>query len=132
MKRKQRNIYSLLDRIGSELTDEAQRETNSWDGGRGAPKGRMEGPDNEVLLGGLNSLEPKDRLEGKAKDLGDSSSDFIDRVVCPQCNKLGLVRVKRHRWMRLILKSQHHLCLECKARFLVVGCFEIKLRKWTA
>jgi hypothetical protein len=117
MKSRQRNIYSLLDRIGSELTDEAQREGNSWDGERDLPEG-------------LNRIEPNDRREGKARDIEDrTSSDFIDREVCPHCVKAGLVRVKRHRWMRLILKSQHYLCLECKARFLVVGHLEIELRK---
>ena len=128
MRRRQRNIYSLLDRIGSELTDEAHREENSWDGGRDSPEGRMDGPSKVVVTEGLNTIEPNDRLDGKARDLGDrTSSDFIDRNVCPQCEKAGLVRVKRHRWMRLILKSQHHRCLECKARFLLVGHLKIKL-----
>jgi hypothetical protein len=133
MKRKQKNIYSLLDRIGSELTDVAQMEKNSSDGVRDLQEGDLRGPATEVVPEGLNSIKPNDCPDGKAKDLenvGDrTSSDFIYKELCPQCKKAGLVRVKRQRWMRLLSKSRHYLCLECEARLLIVGRLQIKLRK---
>ena len=130
MKRKQKNIYSLLDRIGSELTDLAQREKNSCDGVGDSQEGDLRGPATGMVPEGLSGIEPNDCLDGKAKDLGDrTSSDSIYRELCPQCKKAGLVRVKRQRWMRLISKSRHYLCLECEARLLIVGRLQIKLRK---
>jgi hypothetical protein len=133
MKRKQRNIYSLLGRIGSELTDEAQREGNSRDEGRDSPEGGVEKSAKGVVPEGPDASEPNDHMKGKARDFGDrTSSTFTDRKVCPQCKKAGLVRVRRLRWMRLILKSQHYLCLECEAKFLVVGRLKIELRKGQA
>jgi hypothetical protein len=130
MKRKQKNIYSLLDRIGSELTDVAQREKNSCDGVRDSQEGDLRGPATGKVPEGLRRIEPNDCLDGQAKDLGDrTSSDFIYKELCPQCKEAGLVRVKRQRWMRLISKSRHYLCLECEARFLVMGRLQIKIRK---
>jgi hypothetical protein len=129
MRRRQSNIYSLLGQIGSELKDKVQGEENSCDGGRDLPERRMDGFAKRVVPEGPNRIELNNHIKGKERDLGDRTSSDVIEKVCPQCKKAGLVRVKRHRWMRLILRSQHYFCLECKAKFLVVGRFEIKLQK---
>lgn len=129
MKRRQKSIYSLLGLIGSEPTDEAQREGSDWDGRRASPQGSRAEPTTGMAPEGGKSLEPDARLVGKAGDYrGSTSADFTeDKEVCPQCEKTELVRVRRRRWMRLFPKSQLFLCLECKARFLRVGRLEMEL-----
>jgi hypothetical protein len=130
MRRRQKNIYSLLDRIGVELTDEDEKAGTIKAGGRDSLKGRMEKVAKGVTPEGVNEREPDTRLEEKTVDpVSMTSSDFIDREVCPQCEKTKLVRVRRKRWMRMFPGSEHHRCLECEANFLVVGHFKIKLKK---
>lgn len=129
MRRKQRNIYSLLDRIGIEPTDEAQREGINCNEGRELPKGSEEKSTGGVAPEGVKKIGPEVQLENKRADSGRISADFIDSDVCPQCKKTELVRVRRKRWMRLFPGSEHYLCLKCEARFFWVWRLEIELPK---
>jgi len=130
MRRRQKNIYSLLDRIGLELTGVAQREGINRNEGRKSPKGREKEATEGVAPEGAKRIEPEVQLEDKKDNSGGmTSSDFTDREVCPQCEKTELVRVRRKRWMRLFPGSEHYRCLECEARFFWVWRLEIELPK---
>jgi len=130
MRRQQKNIYSLLDRIGVELTDEAQRKGIIPDEGRKSPKGGKEGVTKKVAPEGAKSIEPEVQLEDQPDDpISQASADFTDRGVCPECEKRELVRVRRQRWMRLFPGSEHYRCLQCEARFLWVWRWGIDLPK---
>jgi|SRR3989339_538153 predicted RNA-binding Zn-ribbon protein involved in translation (DUF1610 family) len=130
MRRRQKNIYSLLDRIGMELTDEAQSKGMNPNGGRQSPTERKEEATEGIAPEGVKKIEPEVQLENKLDSSGSlTPTDFINREVCPRCENTELVRVQRNRWMRLFPGSEHYRCLECEARFLWVGRLEIKLSK---
>ena len=112
------------------LTDEAQKEGINRNEGRKSPKGRKEEATEGVAPEGVKRIEPEVQLEDKLDNCGSrTSADFIDREVCPQCEKTELVRVRRKRWMRLFPGSEHYRCLECEARFFWVWRLEIELPK---
>ena len=113
-----------------EPTKEAQREGINHNEEEKSLNGRKEEDTGGVALKGAERIEPKAHLKDKLDDPGSlTSADFIDREVCPQCEKTGLVRVRRKRWMRLFPGSEHHRCLECKARFLWAWRLWIELPK---
>ena len=80
MRRRQKNIYSLLDRIGMELTGVAQREGINRNEGRKSPKGREKEATEGVAPEGAKRIEPEVQLEDKKDNSGGmTSSDFTDR-----------------------------------------------------
>jgi hypothetical protein len=129
MKPNQRNVFSLLEQIKAELTEDDQSPGINQNLGKDSSAVGMEaeGPTREGEI--LKVLDGN--LEGKA---GGSeriiSFDSTDKYICPRCDKKELVRIRRHKWMRLLPRSSHYRCLECKARFLVVWRLEIKIPKW--
>jgi len=126
MKPHQKNVYSLLDPIKAELTEDDHSPG----------KTRILGKDSSEV--GLEAEEPTQEggiLKGLDDDLGGqtggsegiNSVDLTDKYICPRCDRKALVRVRRHRWMRLLPGSSHYRCLECQARFLMVWRLEIKI-----
>ena len=130
MRRRQKNIYSLLDRLGMGFTDEAQREGINRNKVRKSPAGRKEEATAGVAPEGVKRIESEVQLEDKLDNSGtQTSADFINREICPQCEKTELVQVRRKGWMRLLSGSEHHRCLGCEARFFWVWRVWIKLPK---
>jgi DNA-directed RNA polymerase subunit M/transcription elongation factor TFIIS len=48
---------------------------------------------------------------------------------CPQCRQGQVYRVKRRDWMRRLPRSKYYKCRKCKARFLAMYWFTIRLEK---
>jgi hypothetical protein len=48
---------------------------------------------------------------------------------CPQCKEGEVHRVSRRDWMRRLHSSKHYKCNECRARFLTVRKWTIRLPK---
>ncbi len=130
MTQNQKNIYSLLDPIKSELIEDDQRQESNTDSEKASPEIRKgESTEYYIAEGGILEGSDEDLENEKADSEGTSSSDFIDKDICPRCEKIKLVRIRRHWWMRLFPQSSHYRCLACHARFLVVWRLEMKLPK---
>ena len=49
--------------------------------------------------------------------------------LCPRCRKGKVYRIRRKDWMRRLPKSKHFRCEDCRAHFLTIYGWTIRLQK---